>query len=55
MIYKIEMVSGKIHKLGVETHAKAKLVFENSITADIFVSLDRNLENSTKILGQMVR
>ena len=51
LIPKIEMVSGKIHKLGVETHAKAKLVFENSITADIFVSLDRNLENSTKIFG----
>ena len=47
----IEEVSGKIFQTGVDLNAKAKLIYNKSINAEIFVSLEKNFDNSTEIFG----
>ncbi len=47
----IKDVSGKIFKTGVDINAKAKLIYEGSIYAEIFVSLEKNFDNVTEIFG----
>ena len=47
----IEEVSGKIFQTGVDLNAKAKLIYNKSISAEIFVSLEKNFDNSTEIFG----
>ena len=48
----IEEVSGEIHSIGVDLNAKAKLVYNNSITSEIEVSINKNLSNMTEIFGE---
>ena len=47
----IEEVSGKIFQTGIDLNAKAKLIYNKSINAEIFVSLEKNFDNSTEIFG----
>lgn len=47
----IKNVSGELHKLGIDLNAKAELTYDNSIISEISVSLNKNLDNTTKIIG----
>ena len=50
-IPKLKEVTGEIHKFGVDLNAKAKLIYDNSITSDISVSINQTLKNETEIFG----
>ena len=51
MVPEISEVSGRLYSEGVDLNAKAKLTYNNSITASIEVAIDQNLENFTEIYG----
>ena len=51
IIPKLTEVSGEIHELGIDLNAKAKLIYENSITSDISVSINQRFKNETEIFG----
>ena len=51
MVPEISEVTGRFYSEGVDLNAKAKLTYDNSITASIEVAIDQNLENFTEICG----
>lgn len=51
MIPVIKNVSGESHKLGIDLNAKAELTYDNSIISEISVSLNKDLDNTTEIIG----
>ena len=51
IIPKLREVSGEIHEFGIDLNAKAKLIYENSITSDISVSINQRFKNETEIFG----
>ena len=51
IVPKLKQVSGEIDSFEVDLNAKAKLIYNNSITSDISVSINQNLKNETEIFG----
>jgi len=50
-IPEIKNVSGTIFKSEVDMNAQAELIYNNGITSKINVSINKNLDNVTKIIG----